>query len=86
METAVQTTLTPLAVGRLFGVKGVTVIAWLKAGWIRGTNVAPPGSTRERWRFSLADVEAFKATRASQPPAPAPARRQKTRSAVREYV
>lgn len=78
--------LTPAETGRILGLGEQTVLMHTRAGNLPGTNVARPGSKRERWRYTMKDIETFRQRR-SAPTTPAPAtRRQRTSGGVKEYV
>lgn len=77
--------LTPAETGRILGLGEQTVLMHTRAGNLPGTNVARPGSKRERWRYTLKDIEIFRQRRAAQPPTPTPTRRAKG-GPVKEYV
>lgn len=77
---------TPGQVAKLFGVRPTTVVGWILAGFLPARNTARVGATRARWRVTEADLKTFDERRAAQPPAPAPARRSKSRQPVHEYV
>lgn len=84
--TATETVLNPAEVAKMFRVKPETVIRWVRAGLLPGTNVALPEATRERWRFTQANIDEFQRRRASKPAPVASPRRAKSRDAIREYV
>ena len=58
-----QKFLSPKVIGHILGVKAESVIRFVRAGWLTGVNCALPGATRERWRFTLQDLETFRARR-----------------------
>jgi excisionase family DNA binding protein len=62
--------LTPPEVARLLRVDVHSVLAWVRNGELRASNVASRSSTRPRWRVHRGDVEAFMAARAATPPPP----------------
>jgi len=55
--------LTPAETGRILGLGEQTVLMHTRAGNLHGTNVARPGSKRERWRYTLKDIEIFRQRR-----------------------
>jgi hypothetical protein len=78
--------MTPGTVGKLFKVRHDTVLGWIRQGLLPATDMARAGASRQRWRISEEDLAEFRKRRGAQPRPAAPARRQKTRPAVREYV
>jgi hypothetical protein len=55
--------LTPPEVGQILRISPAKVIAFIKAGQLRGVNVAHPSATKTRWRVSETDLAAFEASR-----------------------
>jgi excisionase family DNA binding protein len=62
--------LTPPEVARLLRVDVHSVLAWVRNGELRASNVASRASTRPRWRVHRRDIDAFLAARAATPPPP----------------
>jgi hypothetical protein len=81
---ATRTKLTPPQVGERLGVSAEKVIGWIRAGELRGMNVAARLGGRPRWRIDLADLLAFEQRRSAVPTAPKPRRRHK-QAAVIEF-
>ena len=65
---------TPPQVAELYGVDAHKVVRWIRAGELHAVNVGD-GTNRPRYRISHADLAAFEAGRAVQPPAPRVRRR-----------
>jgi excisionase family DNA binding protein len=74
ISSAARLYLSPPEAGERLGVAAEKVIAWIKAGELRATNVATRLGGRPRWRIHEADLEAFLAAR-SAVSASAPTRR-----------
>lgn len=67
--------LTPPEAAKLLRVDPHKVVAWIRAGELRASNVATKRGGRPRWRISETDLEAFLASRVPDPPLPRAPRR-----------
>lgn len=76
--------LSPPKIAKRFGVKADTVRSWIHSGELRAINVAPSGSTKPSFRVSDEAIAEFQLKRGTQPPAPT--RRRRKPSAVKQYV
>jgi excisionase family DNA binding protein len=59
-----QKYLTPPAVGKMLGVNADKVVAWIRAGKLRASNVSD--KTRPRWRIAPSDLQDYLAARSNQ--------------------
>lgn len=59
---------TPPKLARLWQVKPVTVLEWIRAGELVAFDVAKKGSMRPRYRITKAEAEAFQQRRAAVNP------------------
>ncbi len=67
--------LSPAEVAAQLGVGRDKVIAWLRSGELRGSNLATKPNGRPRYRIDLADLEAFLQQRLVHPHDPQRRRR-----------
>ena len=56
---AITKFLSPPTIARQLGVKAERVVGWIKAGQLRGFNLAEPGSRRPRYKVDPIDLQAF---------------------------
>jgi len=62
------------------------VLAWIKSGQLRATDVSRAAGKKPRWRIAPSDLAAFEETRSSTPMPKPQRRRRKAETPVKEYV
>lgn len=70
-NTSARTYLTPAEIARAMGVNQGKVVAWIRAGELRGINIAANTDTRPKFRVKPEDLAAFEDRRAAASVAPA---------------
>lgn len=76
--------LSPPKAGRLLGCGPDQVLAFIRAGELRASNLSRAG--RPRWKIAPADLQKFLDARSNQKPASQRQRRRAESTSVREYV
>ena len=67
--------LTPPEYARQLGVDTAKVLKWIRSGELRAIDASTHRGNKPRYLIDQADIIAFEASRAVQPPTPSPKRR-----------
>ena len=77
-----RTKLTPPQVARRFGISPDKVVRWIRAGELRGVNIATKANGRPRYVVDEADLAVFEQGRTAQPKATAHKRRRACQNVI----
>ena len=81
-----RTRITPPTLAKSWGISVDKVLAWIRSGELRAIDVSTRRGGRPRYLLDVADIAAFEALRAVQPPLQKPRRRRKSNdSSVIEF-